>query len=193
MKKHLIKKRTYFLTISFFLWLGTISFASPIFNMSSPNFLPVHWWHLFSFEQVPSIFEDSFTVLTADGSDGSDGATGAKGDKGDKGDAGDSFDSSDFFFYPPSVSLDVSTAGASHSYDLYALYVDNFSFPSATASGAPTSINVFDRTALNYFVTDYDTSVFENLSISSGGELAYRVKATPTNDNTIINIVFVVK
>lgn len=66
MKKHLIKKRTYFLTISFFLWLGTISFASPIFNMSSPNFLPVHWWHLFSFEQVPSIFEDSFTVLTAD-------------------------------------------------------------------------------------------------------------------------------
>ncbi|MDB4636227.1 PA14 domain-containing protein [Flavobacteriaceae bacterium] len=66
MKKHLIKKRTYFLAISFFLWLGTISFASPIFNMSSPNFLPVHWWHLFSFEQVPSIFEDSFTVLTAD-------------------------------------------------------------------------------------------------------------------------------
>ena len=129
----------------------------------------------------------------SDGSDGSDGVAGAKGDKGDKGDAGDSFDSSGFFFYPPSVSLDVSTAGASHSYDLYALYVDNFSSPSATASGAPTSINVFDRTALNYFVTDYDTSVFENLSISSGGVLAYRVKATPTNDNTIINIVFVVK
>jgi len=135
----------------------------------------------------------------AAGADGADGAAGAKGDKGDtgakgdKGDDGDDFNPSGTFFYPPSVALDVSTKNSTKTYDLYALYKREFTSPSLRSSGAPASIKTYAKTELYYYITDYDTDIFTNISINSSGVLTYKVKKVPSNDNTIINLVFVVK
>ena len=45
---------------------------------------------------------------------------------------------------------------------------------------------------LYYYVTDYDTTALENLSIDEDGILTYDVKGTGT-DYSFINIVFVIK
>ncbi|MCW1953756.1 MAG: hypothetical protein KIH80_006270 [Flavobacteriia bacterium] len=87
----------------------------------------------------------------------------------------------------------MSTKDATKTYDLYALYKNEFSSPSLSSSGAPSSIDVYDRSELHYYITAYDADIFKNISINSSGVLSYKVKEVPTDDNTIINVVFVVK
>lgn len=122
------------------------------------------------------------------------------------------------FFYMPAVIFDTSIAGTT-TRDLYQEYVNQFTGgsknsenpvaypishgPAGTtpllygggivgSAGAPADIAVFESHELYYYVTYYDESVFENLSISADGKLTYTVKggATPSS---YMNIVFVIK
>lgn len=98
-------------------------------------------------------------------------------------------------FYPPSIVVDTSGGiGSSGTYDLHALYEDEFT--NAMVSSDPVnapSIPTYTENELYYYITKYDTDVFENVQITTTGILTYDVKGTPTDDNTIFNVVFVVK
>ncbi|WP_051435822.1 hypothetical protein [Tenacibaculum sp. 47A_GOM-205m] len=97
-------------------------------------------------------------------------------------------------FYPPSILVPASTAGPQANIDLYAMYSSQFSSPIAS-SDATASIPLYQRDELYYFVTDADSSVFDisSINVSSTGILSYSVLMPPTDDNAIINVVFVVK
>ncbi|CAI8214905.1 MAG: Uncharacterised protein [SAR116 cluster bacterium] len=76
---------------------------------------------------------------------------------------------------------------------MYTLYKNEFGSPSLRSSGAPSSITTYAKSELYYYVTSYDSSIFKDISINANGVLTYKVKAVPSHDNTIINVVFVVK
>jgi hypothetical protein len=96
-------------------------------------------------------------------------------------------------FYMPSVSFDTSKNANGQTKDLYTLYKNQFGSPKAKSAGAPASIPFFPSAKdLYYYVTDADSNVFSNISISDTGVMTYDVKAAAT-DCSFINIVFVVK
>ncbi|TLX23711.1 hypothetical protein FE904_20700 [Chryseobacterium indologenes] len=96
-------------------------------------------------------------------------------------------------FYMPSVSFDTSRNATAQTKDLYTLYKNQFGSPKAKSTSAPASIPFFPSNKdLYYYVTDADSSVFSNISISDSGVMTYDVKAAAT-DCSFINIVFVVK
>ncbi|MEK6524098.1 hypothetical protein [Myroides odoratimimus] len=121
------------------------------------------------------------------------------------------------FFYMPAVIFDTKSKGTGLERDLYQEYVNQFTggkagegnanYPIAHGAGgytmpytggivgstdAPADIAVFDRGELHYYVTYYDTKVFDNLKIDKDGKLTYNIigNATPAS---YMNIVFVIK
>ncbi|CAM1341502.1 hypothetical protein [Tenacibaculum aestuarii] len=97
-------------------------------------------------------------------------------------------------FYPPSIVVPASTTGAQAPIDLYDMYSSQFTSPIAS-SDATATIPIYQRNELYYFVTEADATVFDlsSITISSTGVLNYSVSNIPTDDNAIINVVFVVK
>lgn len=111
-------------------------------------------------------------------------------------------------FYPPSIEIDASAISTSDEtinlYDQYANQYDITStsttingtlinYTSAKSPSAPNDIPIYLPTDLYYYVTFADTSVFNIISLDDNGLLTYRIVGIPTDDNTIINVVFVVK
>ncbi|QLE00618.1 hypothetical protein HX109_03225 [Galbibacter sp. BG1] len=96
-------------------------------------------------------------------------------------------------FYPPSIALDASSTGPKPDVNLYADYVDQYGTPMIASGGAPAAIPTYAANELYYYITYYDQDVFENVSVSSTGVLSYSVKAVPSDYNSLINVVFVVK
>ncbi|WP_126651666.1 hypothetical protein [Chryseobacterium aureum] len=96
------------------------------------------------------------------------------------------------FFYMPSIKIDTSQTGTG-TLDLYNLYKLQFSSPLVYSTDAPSRIPYFhSATDLYYYITDYDTSVFSNVSINANGIMSYNVTAAATSCS-YINIVFTVK
>ncbi|UII80487.1 hypothetical protein [Flagellimonas sp. CMM7] len=104
-------------------------------------------------------------------------------------------------FYPPSISIDASTTGIK-SIDLYQEYIDQFGTPTVGSTGAPAAVPTYGRTDLYYYVTYADPTVFDTASvipapdamvIDANGNLTIEVENIPTDYNTLINVVFVVK
>jgi len=99
-------------------------------------------------------------------------------------------------FYPPSIEIDASTISTTdQTIDLYAEYTSQFTLSPTQSSksvGAP-DIPIYSVDDLYYYVTFADDTVFNIIGISAQGILTYRIKALPTDYNTLINIVFVVK
>lgn len=96
------------------------------------------------------------------------------------------------FFYSPSIPI--KTSAASGSIDLYTNYTGQFSTPMASSTGASGSIPVYAANALEYYVTWYDNTIFENVVIDASGKLTYDVKsAADKSKPTYMNVVFVVK
>jgi hypothetical protein len=58
---------------------------------------------------------------------------------------------------------------------------------------APGAIPTYANTELYYYVTFYDDTVFDNVSVNEFGVMTYDVITTPTDYNSLINVVFVVK
>ncbi len=105
------------------------------------------------------------------------------------------------FFYMPSIVFDTSNPGTEDEKDLYDEYIKQFtgdgtSTPNPApirSNGAPEKIPYLPNpTDFYYYVTYYDTNVFENLNITADGKLSYRVKG-PGTPTSFMNIVFVIK
>ena len=99
-------------------------------------------------------------------------------------------------FYPPSIAIDASVTGT-FTVDLYQQYLNQFDSPIASSEAVP--IPTYTRTELYYYVTEADINVFgngtavQNMSIDSNGILSYQIFNQPTDFNSLINVVFVVK
>ena len=96
-------------------------------------------------------------------------------------------------FYPPSIAVDASTTGMGRTINLHTQYTAQFGSPMVASNLAPGTIPTYANTELYYYVTYYDNMVFENVSVDEFGVMTYDVKATPTDYNSLINVVFVVK
>ncbi|MGB3142554.1 MAG: hypothetical protein WBB24_00455, partial [Maribacter sp.] len=96
-------------------------------------------------------------------------------------------------FYPPSIAVDVATTGTGRTIDLHDEYLSQYGTPAVVSAGAPTAIPTYADTDLYYYVTYFDSSVFANVSVAANGVMTYDVIATPTDYNTLINVVFVAK
>ncbi|MTG97661.1 MULTISPECIES: hypothetical protein [Myroides] len=104
------------------------------------------------------------------------------------------------FFYMPSIVFDTSIItdpATVKEVNLYQEYVNQFGMKDKSRTfkndGAPESIPYFHSAdQLDYYVTDYDPTVFEIVNISNEGIMQYRIlsNGTPTS---IMNIVFSVK
>ena len=94
-------------------------------------------------------------------------------------------------FYPPSIEVDVATIGTGKTIDLHAEYINQYGTPAVSSAGAPAAIPTYANNELYYYVTYYDTTVFANVTVSVTGIMTYDVIASPTDYNTLINVVFV--
>lgn len=106
------------------------------------------------------------------------------------------------FFYMPSIALPTDASDPSYNagtqtftVNLYTAYSNQFGLTfagtSATKSPGATTLPVQASNALEYFITYYDNTVFQNVTLSDAGVLTYRLPATlPFTDNTFMNIVF---
>lgn len=96
------------------------------------------------------------------------------------------------FFYSPSIPI--NTAVSSGTIDLYANYTGQFSTPMASSLGSSGSIPVYAANSLEYYVTWYDNTMFENVAVDAGGKLTYDVLSTADKSKpTYMNVVFVIK
>ncbi len=101
------------------------------------------------------------------------------------------------FFYMPSIELTTSSAISYGPIDIYEKYTQIFGTPKVRGGGptgnTPASIPVFGRNDLYYYITNYDESVFSDMTLTENGELSYTVSNPPTDGCSYINIVFVIK
>lgn len=96
------------------------------------------------------------------------------------------------FFYMPSIVFDISVVGTFNR-NLYNEYINQFGSPMVSSSGSAEGIPTLLASQLEYYITYYDTNIFENLVIDQNGLLTYRVKNSNASEKTFMNIVFVVK
>lgn len=109
------------------------------------------------------------------------------------------------FFYMPSILMPThaahitqgdgfSIAGGVFTVSLYDRYEEQFSSMAVASPNRTTSLPILPADELDYYVTDYDKAVFENLALSSDGVLSYEVKDNAVvSSATFMNIVFAVK
>jgi len=97
-------------------------------------------------------------------------------------------------FYPPSIAVDASING-SFSINLYTQYTAQFGTPTVASTGAPSAVPTYAATELYYYVTYADPTVFNTgtMSIDANGVLSYTIIGQPTDYNSLINVVFVVR
>ncbi|MGA9238750.1 hypothetical protein, partial [Robiginitalea sp.] len=96
-------------------------------------------------------------------------------------------------FYPPSIAIDASTNGTGFTVDLYAQYIAQFGSPAVASTGAPAAVPTYAASDLYYYVTLADPAVFDNMSIDANGVLTYDIIGQPSDYNSLINVVFVVR
>ena len=94
-------------------------------------------------------------------------------------------------FYPPSIAI--STANPTFSVNLYSQYTLQFATPTAKSTSAPAAIPTYAAGDLYYYVTYADPAVFSGLAITDAGMLTGNIIGQPTDLNSLINVVFVVK
>ncbi len=100
-------------------------------------------------------------------------------------------------FYPPSVQIDASVNGT-FTLNLYDEYVAQYTgtgiIRSTSGGVAAPDIPIYTVDQLYYYVTFADPAVFSNISIDGDtGIMTYTIVGQPTDFNSLINVVFVVK
>src|SRR5690606_24946461 len=90
------------------------------------------------------------------------------------------------FFYMPSVEIPTHNTSTgtlltgTQTIDLYASYTEQFGFTGGAnqvRSNASSTLPTLPADELDYFITYFDTDVFENVSVSALGVLTYSVKS----------------
>lgn len=108
------------------------------------------------------------------------------------------------FFYMPSIVMPTDTADPAYNtatqeftIDLYNQYKQQFELtdPAASAKApASTILPILASNELEYFITYYDKSVFQNITVSDTGILRYKLfPSFVYSEKTFMNIVFKVK
>lgn len=109
------------------------------------------------------------------------------------------------FFYMPSVLLPTDASDPSYNaatgsfvIDLYTnAYSKQFGLTdasSSTKSNGATTLPILQSNAFEYFVTYYDNTVFQNVSVSNTGVLTYKLPSVVNvSDKTFMNIIFKLK
>lgn len=98
------------------------------------------------------------------------------------------------FFYMPSINIPTPALGAvATPLDLYAEYRKQFGTPMYKSLSAPAQIPYYlSATALDYYITYYDSNVMSVTNIDNTGKVSYFVHRKSDLD-TYMNVVFVVK
>ena len=108
------------------------------------------------------------------------------------------------FFYMPSIVLPTDISDPSYDpgtqefiIELHDLYAEQFGLTKSASSvkgtGA-TTLPVLADNALEYFITYYDNTVFQNITLSNTGVLKYKLSPVFTfSEKTFMNIVLKVK
>ncbi|WP_282631153.1 hypothetical protein [Empedobacter sedimenti] len=97
------------------------------------------------------------------------------------------------FFYMPSMVIDTSNVGTTKQIDLFSIYKNQFENPMVKSENAKSSIPYFSNAQkLYYYITYYDNSVIDQITIDENGLMKYLVKGTPS-EVSFMNVVFVVK
>jgi len=99
-------------------------------------------------------------------------------------------------FYPPAIAIIADVIDTDLTLDLHQSYVDLFegggtSFIKSTS--APGAIPTYAQDELYYYILNYDTSIFDNVTIDNNGIMEYDVIAVASDNCSFINIVFVIK
>lgn len=108
------------------------------------------------------------------------------------------------FFYMPSIVLPIDTSDPSYNsttkdftINLYTLYSEQFGLSNSASSQkspAATSLPVIGSSALEYFITYYDNTVFKDVKVSNSGVLNYKLNSVITlSEKTFMNIILKVK
>ncbi|EKB05261.1 hypothetical protein HMPREF9711_01396 [Myroides odoratimimus CCUG 3837] len=131
-------------------------------------------------EKISSYGASEFEVMVSDG------------DGGARWEKPENVIASPKFFYLPAIYVEV-VSGQSNSIELYDEYKEQFGSPMLSSNGK-SSLPVYGKYDLNYYVTYYDKNVFDDVKLDNDGELHYKVKqgAKPTG-RTFFNIVLEVK
>lgn len=95
------------------------------------------------------------------------------------------------FFYMPSILIDTSTLGQK-TLDLYTLYNNQFNAPKVSSTGSTGRIPVLQSNQLEYYVTYFDNTLMNGITINASGVMTYNVIGN-ASDASFMNIVFVVK
>ncbi len=100
-------------------------------------------------------------------------------------------------FYPPSIAINASTTGTGRTVNLYEEYENQFTLTnlatSASSIGAPGTIPTYTADELYYYVTFYDNTILTINGITADGVMTYSVDNVPPDQDSLINVVFVVK
>lgn len=97
------------------------------------------------------------------------------------------------FFYMPSMVIDTSNLGSIKEIDLFSIYKNQFENPMVKSKNAKSSIPYFSNAQkLYYYITYYDNSVIDQITIDENGLMKYLVKGIPS-EVSFMNVVFVVK
>lgn len=103
------------------------------------------------------------------------------------------------FFYMPSIIIPTAADQIPNDQtfgiiDLYAIYKGQFSNAMAKNPKASTNLPIYKVNQLDYYITWYDETVFDNVSVTDNGVMNYSIK--PNADVTVgsfMNIIFSVK
>ncbi|BDU26932.1 hypothetical protein FLGSB24_36760 [Flavobacterium sp. GSB-24] len=106
------------------------------------------------------------------------------------------------FFYAPSVAVPTHNQSGAllsgpQTLDVYSLYARQFGYHQGSGQARSNNASVLPVLApadLDYFVTYFDSTVFDSVSISASGVITYSIKAgAAISENSFMNIVFKVK
>lgn len=103
------------------------------------------------------------------------------------------------FFYMPSIIIptaadQIPSGQIFGEIDLYAFYKDQFSNAKVKNASASTTLPIYNVNQLDYYITWYDDTVFDNVTVTDNGVMNYGIK--PNADVTVgsfMNIIFSVK
>lgn len=107
------------------------------------------------------------------------------------------------FLYMPSIVLPTDTSDPAYNagtqtftVNLYGIYSTQFGMPAGSSIKSPTSTSlpIFTSNNMEYLITYYDNTVYQNVLVSNAGVLTYQLAPvfTPTS-KTFMNILFKVK
>ncbi|MBA5792057.1 hypothetical protein H1R17_04010 [Flavobacterium sp. xlx-214] len=111
------------------------------------------------------------------------------------------------FFYMPAIVIPThntstgSVLTSTQTIELYTLYSQQFNISGSGTTGtgwarsnASSTLPTLPANQLDYFITYYDTDVYQNVAVSATGQLTYTVKSTAVvTPKTFMNIVFKVR